>query len=136
MSDQAALQRAYRLTMPALAAGADGTTNVAIMLEAGTVTSVKYVANAAVTGANTETRTVAVLNKGAAGSGTTSVASLALTNGVNIAAAVPKTITLTSTAADKVVAAGDVLQFTSTHSGSTGLADPGGFLEVTVDRTA
>ena len=99
-----------------------------------TVTSVQYVPEAAITGADTNSRTVSLVNKGQAGSGSTSVASLALTNGVNASANDEKTITLSGTAANLVLAAGDTLQWRSIHVG-TGITDPGGVVRVTISRS-
>jgi hypothetical protein len=99
-----------------------------------TVTSVQYVPEAAITGADTNSRTVSLVNKGQAGSGTTTVASLALTNGVNASANDEKTITLSGTAANLVLAAGDTLQWRSIHVG-TGITDPGGVVRVTISRS-
>lgn len=100
---------------------------------AGTVTAVTYAPVAAITGAATNSRTVSVVNHGQSGSGSTSVASLALLAGVNAAAFAAKAVTLTATAADKVVATGDVLEFKSLSVGS-GIADPGGQVLVTFSR--
>jgi hypothetical protein len=99
-----------------------------------TVTAVQYVPEAAITGADTNSRTVSLVNKGQVGSGTTTVASLALTNGVNAAANDEKTITLSGTAANLVLAAGDTLQWRSIHVG-TGITDPGGVVRVTISRS-
>ena len=98
-----------------------------------TVTAVQYIPEAAITGADTNSRTVSLVNKGQAGSGTTTVASLALTNGVNAAANDEKTVTLSGTAANLVLAAGDTLQWRSIHVGS-GITDPGGVVRVTISR--
>jgi hypothetical protein len=99
-----------------------------------TVTSVQYVPEAAITGADTNSRTVSLVNKGQAGSGSTTVATLALTNGVNAAANDEKTITLSGTAANLALAAGDTLQWRSIHVG-TGITDPGGVVRVTISRS-
>ena len=99
-----------------------------------TVTSVQYVPEAAITGAATNHRTVSLVNKGQAGSGTTTVASLTFDNGVNATANDEKTITLSGTAANLVLAAGDTLQWRSIHV-LTGIADPGGVVRVTISRT-
>ncbi|MEU9310868.1 hypothetical protein [Streptomyces sp. NPDC048256] len=99
-----------------------------------TVTSVQYVPEAAVTGADTNSRTVSLVNKGQAGSGSTTVATLALTNGVNAVANDEKTITLSGTAANLALAAGDTLQWRSIHVG-TGITDPGGVVRVTISRS-
>jgi hypothetical protein len=72
--------------------------------------------------------------QGPGGAGTTSVASLALTSGVNAPAADEKALTLSGTPANLVVASGDVLEFDSTHVG-TGIADPGGLVQVTFSRS-
>jgi hypothetical protein len=114
-------------------AGNDLDTVLYVVPEDGVVTAVTYTTPTAITGANTNSRTVSVINKGAAGSGSTSVASLALTSGVNTVAFVPKTITVSGTAANLNVTAGDVLVFNSLHVG-TGIADTGGLVRVSIDR--
>lgn len=119
---------------PVSTAGNDDDTVLGQAPFACTVTSVQYVAEAAITGADTNSRTVSLVNKGQAGSGTTTVASLALTNGVNATANDEKTITLSGTAANLVLAAGDTLQWRSIHIG-TGITDPGGVVRVTISRT-
>lgn len=99
-----------------------------------TVTSVQYVPEAAITGAATNNRTVSLVNKGQAGSGTTTVASLTFDNGINATANDEKAITLSGTAANLVLAAGDTLLWRSIHV-LTGIADPGGVVRVTISRT-
>lgn len=116
----------------AVAAGNDATF-VARAPYAGVVTSVTYVPVATVTGAATNNRTVNVVNKAQDGSGAASVASLSFGNGTNATAFDEKAITLTTTAADKVVAAGDILAINSTHVG-TGIADPGGTVFIEISR--
>jgi len=101
---------------------------------AGVVTSVQYVPEAAITGAATNNRTVSLVNKGQAGSGTTTVASLTFDNGVNAAANDEKAITLSGTAANLVLAAGDTLQWRSIHV-ATGITDPGGVVRITISRS-
>ena len=126
-----------RLYVPASGATADLAWPVGTVDSDCTITAVSYIPAAAIAGANTDTRTLSVQNKGAAGSGTTSVASLALASGVNAAAFDEKAITLSATAANLDATAGDVLEFLSTHAGSSGLADPGGVVEITYSpRTA
>jgi hypothetical protein len=100
---------------------------------AGTVTSVTYTPDGDITGAATHNRTFEVVNRGAAGAGTTSVASLNMASGVNATGGDEKTITLSGTAANLVVAAGDILAFKSTAVGN-GIADPGGLVQVTISR--
>lgn len=120
----------------AAAAAADASGAYVIAPFAGTVTAASIIAATALTGANTDSRTVQLHNRGAAGSGTTLVASKAFTSGVNAAADAATTLTLSATAADLVVAAGDVLEFTSLHVGGTGLAGPAFLGRVTFSRTA
>lgn len=98
-----------------------------------TVTSVEYVPEAAITGAATNHRSVSLVNKGQAGSGSTTVATLAFDSGVNATANNERTIPLSGTAANLVLAAGDTLQWRSVAVG-TGIADPGGVVRVTVAR--
>jgi hypothetical protein len=119
---------------PAVGAGNDDHTVVGVAPFAGTVTAATYTTDTAVTGANTNTRTLTLYNRGQAGAGTTAVAALALTSGVNTVAYDEKALTLSVTAADLVVAAGDVLDFASIHAAS-GLADPGGEVVVTFSRS-
>ena len=99
-----------------------------------TVTSVQYVPEAAITGAATNNRTVSLVNKGQAGAGTTTVASLSFDNGVNAVANDEKTIALSVTAANLVLAAGDTLLWRSIHV-ATGITDPGGVVRVTLSRS-
>jgi len=101
---------------------------------AGTVTRFAYVPAAAITGANTNSRTETLTNRGQAGAGTTVAATLAFTAGVNGVANDAKEATLSATAANLVVAAGDTLTFDSTAVG-TGLADPGGTAIVELTRS-
>lgn len=126
--------RTVERTVPAVAAGSDAETDLYEVAEAGTVSAVSYVAATALTGANTDSRTLVLVNKGAAGSGTTVVATKAFTSGVSAAADQVTAITLSGTAANLVVAAGDVLVWQSNHVGSTGLADPGGLAHVEITR--
>jgi hypothetical protein len=100
----------------------------------GKVTSVNYAPEAAATGDNTNARTFTLVNKGASGSGTTVIATLALTTGVNLVAFDEKPFTLSATATDLLVEQGDVLALVSTHTG-TGVVDPGGTVKVIGNRT-
>lgn len=100
----------------------------------GKVTAVTYTPEAAATGDNTNARTFTLVNKGTAGSGTTVIATLALTTGVNLVAFDEKAATVSATAADLLVTQGDVLAWVSTHTG-TGVVDPGGSVKVTGNRT-
>lgn len=97
------------------------------------ITSVTYTPEAASTGDNTHYRTYTLVNKGSAGAGTTVIATLALTTGVDLVASDEKAATLSATAADLLVTAGDVLAWVSTPTGN-GLVDPGGSVLVKGNR--
>lgn len=99
----------------------------------GKVTAVSYTPEAAATGDNTNARTFTLVNKGQAGVGTTVIATLALTTGVNLVAFDEKAATLSVTASDLVVTQGDELAWVSTHTG-TGVVDPGGAVIVKGNR--
>jgi hypothetical protein len=135
MADLAAKTTVYRAQTAAVStAGNDASYSIKVT-EAGTVSSVSYSPVAALSGANTNSRTLNLVNKGQTGAGSTSVASLALVSGTNLVAFDEIAVTLSGTAANLVVAAGDILQFQSLHVG-TGITDPGGEVEVVVTRTA
>jgi hypothetical protein len=114
---------------------ADDTFIIGEVTGTGRVTEVTYMPEAASTGDDTNYRTYSLINKGAAGSGTTVIATLALVTGVNLVAFDEKTITLSATAADLVVTEGDVLAWLSDATAS-GLVDPGGVVKVTIERAA
>jgi hypothetical protein len=122
-------------SIAAVAANTDAERDLTVCPFAGTVTAVTYSADAALTGANADSRTLVLVNKGQAGSGTTIMATKAFVSGTNAAADTPTTITLSGTAGNLVVAAGDVLAWQSNHVGSTGLADPGGLVHVELTRS-
>jgi len=90
---------------------------------AGTLASATVIPLTALTGADTNSRTIQVFNRGQDGSGTTLMASKAYTSGVNLAAEDEAALTLSATAANLVVADGDVIEVKSLHVG-TGLAGP------------
>lgn len=131
-ADLAPLVRTVTAQVVASAVGADAAVAVVAPF-AGTVTAVTYIPVSTITGADTNSRTLAVTNKGQAGAGSTAVASKAFTNTVNATGYDETAITLNGTAANLVVADGDVLACTSTHVG-TGIADPGGVFRVTFKR--
>lgn len=135
MADQAPLIVKMTAATAGAAAAADETVVVGRAGFAGTVTAVTYAPEANITGANTDSRTVSLVNKGTDGNGTTVVATLAMVSGVNSNDFDERAITLSATAADLVVADGDILAWTSVHVGSTGLADPGGLVTVTLSRS-
>lgn len=129
--------RTYKLQIRHAVAEATAATDfekaVGACTAAGTVTSVKFIPDAGF-GQATDYATLAIINKGAAGSGTTSVASLGF-NSSNVATAyVPSALTLGATG-NLAVVAGDVLTLKKTHSGNGQLV-PTGELQITIERTA
>jgi hypothetical protein len=98
------------------------------------ILAITYLAVAAITGANTDTRTLTAINKLQAGVGTTSLGVLAFTSGVDAVAHKEKAFTLSATAADLLCAEGDIIALQSAHAGGSGLADPGGVIVVTLAR--
>jgi hypothetical protein len=119
------------------AQGTAGTTQARAIGEAahaGTVTSVILIPEGNVTANATNYRTISVLNKGQSGSGSTVVATLALDTPTtdDLTAYDEKTVPLSGTAANLVVAAGDVLAASETVAGS-GLAHGGYRIRVVYD---
>jgi hypothetical protein len=108
----------------AAAANADASGGYVTAPFDGTVSAAEIIASAAITGADTESRTIQLHNRGQAGSGTTLVASKAFVEEVDAAADDATALTLSGTAANLEVEAGDILEFTSLHIGTTGLAGP------------
>lgn len=134
MPDTAPFVRVIEVDVPAVStAGNDDDTVVGQAPFDCTVTAVEYIPEAAITGAATNNRTVSLINKGQAGSGSTTVATLTFDNGVNATAYNERAITLSGTAANLVLAAGDTLQWRSIHVAS-GIADPGGVVKITLSR--
>jgi hypothetical protein len=134
LSEQQPLTRTLQMNQPAISTiGNSDTSMLGEAPFAGTVTSVTYTPDGDITGAATHNRTFEVVNRGAAGAGTTSVASLNMASGVNATGGDEKTITLSGTAANLVLAQGDILAFKSTAVGN-GIADPGGLVQVTISR--
>lgn len=106
------------------AAGADASGRYVVAPYDGKVTGARIISASAITGANTDSRTVELRNRGQAGGGTALVASKAFISGVNAVADTTTALTLTAVAADLLVAAGDILEVISLHVGATGLAGP------------
>jgi len=102
---------------------------------AGKLASATIIPLAALTGADTNSRTIQVFNRGQDGTGTTLMASKAYTNGINLAAEDEASLTLSATAANLVVADGDVIEVKSLHVG-TGLAAPQFIAKLGFSRTA
>ena len=134
MTDTTPLVQKNQVNSAAVAAASDLETKIGEAPYAGTVTRVAYIPASTITGANTESRTLQLFNRGTDGSGTTKVAELAMVSAVNATADDAKAITIITAASADVVAAGDVLEWKSLHVDSTGLADPGGEVVVEITR--
>lgn len=133
MADTAPQTDVKEVPVVASVAATDIERNAHVAPFSGAVTSVSYVPDAVLTGADTNSRTLVLVNKGQTGVGTTVVASKAFTNTVNAPADDETAITLSAVAGATTVAAGDVLAWQSTHVG-TGIADPGGLVKVEITR--
>jgi hypothetical protein len=133
MADTAPFVRVVEADVPAAATAASDDSVITQAPFDCTVTAVQYIPEAAITGAATNNRTVTLVNKGQAGSGSTTVATLTFDAGVNGTANDEKAITLSGTATNLVLASGDTLLWRSIANG-TGLADPGGLVRITVTR--
>lgn len=118
-------------TIPPLGAAVAGDQAIGEAPYDGRVTSVTFTPEAAIAGVVTNNRKLAVVNKGQDGLGNVEVAGLTFAAGVNAAAFDEKDITLSATIANRSVKAGDVLAVVETVNG-TGLANPGGHVEVEV----
>src|SRR5437870_4224242 len=104
MPETAPLVQTLKAQTQVLAVGADATIELGEAQFAGTVTRVAYIPVSTITGANTNSRTFTVTDQAQDGSGTTNVATLAMTSGVNATGDDAKAITLNGTAANLVVA--------------------------------
>jgi hypothetical protein len=108
--------------------GADALTSLGVVEVAGVVKSAEYYPAASKSGADTNTRTLNVLNSGI------NVATLALVNGVNLTAVTKKSLTVTVNGTDMNVDKGDELFFQSLHV-LNGITDPGGTAVVTYEAS-
>lgn len=126
-----------RLQIVAQAVTTAGNSNTEIAGEAPfacTVTDVTYTPKTAQAGAAVNSRTLTLYNRGALGTGVVVVAQLALVAGVNLIDNDERAIPLSGTPANLALAEGDILEWESLAVG-TGIADPGGLVQVTVTRT-
>lgn len=133
MPDTSPDVRTIKTVIPALGAAVAGDQVISEAPFAATVTSASLTPEAAITGDNTNTRTFTVVNKGAAGAGTTVAATLAFTAGVNGVAFDERAFTLSVVANTTTVAEGDILAVVETVAG-TGLAHAGGHIQVELSR--
>ena len=116
--------------VPALGLAVDDTVRLTPGAEeGGKITSAEYTPDADITGAETNTRTLTVVD--VTGSAGTTLCTLAFTSTVDAEAGVAKAFAVNSAA----LTAGHPVEVASTHAG-TGIADPGGIVTVEVTYTA
>ena len=131
----APLVETYEGDIPALSASAADITAIVAGAEwAGTVTGVTYTPDADIAGTATNYRSIALVNKGTDGSGSAIVARFDFDADANDGTAMDE-LALDLNATNVGVAVGSVLAASSFASNGTGLADPGGVIQVTVSRS-
>jgi hypothetical protein len=133
VTDTAPLVRKLTTTIPAQTAAVDADQVIGEAPFACTLTSASIIPEAAVTGATSTARTFTIVNKGAAGAGTTVMATLALITGVDLVAFDEKDFTLSVVSGATTAAQGDIIAVVETHA-STGTAHSGGTVQVELTR--
>ena len=134
MTDQAPLTKKLTADTGALTKGGEFAAPLGPAPFAGVVSSVTWIAGATLTGANTNTITFKLINKGQAGAGTNVVAEKSFTSGVNAPASDETAITLSGTASKLEVAEGDVLTLEAVKVGE-GIVTPAGECQVKITRS-
>lgn len=136
MTDSAPLKRTIEATVPAATKEATQDQVIGEAPFAGTVSAASITPEAAGTANGTNYRTFKIVNKGAAGSGTTAVATFATDTPTtdDLKAFDEKALPLSGTAADLVVAAGDILAVVETVA-AEGLAHSGYKVAVEISRS-
>jgi hypothetical protein len=130
MPDYSEYTKKIEMHLPATAAAADYDEAAMEAPVAGKVTAITYTPEANITGNTTESRTLTVVNKGLDGNGTTVMGTLAFITSVNATDFNESAFTLSEVANAVNFVAGDILAVVSTHVGATGLADPGGLVQI------
>lgn len=129
----------YVVTLELQNPGAAATTDLNLVVGeapfAGTVTAVTFTPDTAITGANTDTRSLNVINAGSDGTGTTEIASIDFVSGTDADAFDETALTLSAVEDATTVAAGDIIKLNSDAIGGSGMVDPGGLLQVTISRS-
>lgn len=134
MNMQAPLINMIRTQVPPQATAAtDEPSVVGVAPFDATVTRVSFIPEVAMTGAATNNRFLRLRNRGQAGSLGVTIAERELVSGQNPAAFDEYDITLSGTAANRDVVAGDVMEWFSDAQG-TGIADPGGIVQIEFTR--
>lgn len=134
-SGAAPLTRTLEATVPAATAAVAQDQVIGEAPFAGAVSGVTFTPETNVVGQATNFRTFRVVNRGQDGNGNVEVASLAFSAGsVTADDFDERTIPLSGTQANLNVAEGDILAWDETVAG-TGLASPGGKVQVTISRS-
>ena len=133
MSGQAPLVRELKATAVALGAAVVGSTVVGEAPFAGTVTEAVFRSAGTVTLNAANYRTFTLFNRGTAGAGVVSVATLD-TSATTLVDNDERAMVLSATPANLTVAADDVLELVETVTG-TGVAHSGGEVGVSISRT-
>jgi hypothetical protein len=136
MAGEAAPFSQYLSAAVAAAAAAADASGLTVAPFDCTLTAASVIPLTVLTGANTDSRTFQVFNRGQTGAGTIVMASKAFLSGVNAPVEDETALTLSGTASDLVIAAGDVIEVRSLHVGGTGLAGPQALVRLTIGRTA
>lgn len=123
--------RTLQANAPSRTTATDGQITVGKVVQTSRVKAVGYIPEAEITGANTNTRLVQLVNRDQDGTGTTVIAALQFNSGVNGVENDEKALLLDAAVANRDVKKGDVLEWVSTRVGS-GLADPGGLVRVEI----
>lgn len=133
-TDRAPQELILEVVIDALAATAEVTIPAGEAEDSLELTSAEHIPAANIAGANTNSRSLVVINKGSDGNGTTEMARLDYLSGVNANDFDSKAFTLNATEANRYVAANDVIAVFSDAVGASGLADPGGRVKLTFSR--
>jgi hypothetical protein len=136
MSGLAPRSQEFTEVVPAQTILASDVVSIAEAPFAGTLTAASYIPEANITGADSPaSRTYSIINKGLDGNGTTVMATLAMTLGVDATDFNESALTLSAVAGATTFVAGDVLAWSTAAVGGTGLVDPGGTVKITLTRS-
>ncbi len=116
---QAPKEYSWTVNLDAVALDADKDTTVFVAPEDLDISSVEFISSVDYTGADTDTRTLILVNKGTGGAGTDVIATLLLDSGTDADAFEELAIPVTGAR----VAAGDVIVFESNSTGTGILQD-------------
>lgn len=136
MSGLAPYSQEFTEVVPAQTILASDVVSIAEAPFAGTLTAASYIPEANITGADSPaSRTYSIINKGTDGNGTTVMATLAMTNGVNATDFNEIDLTLSAVEGATAFVVGDVIAWSTAAVGGTGLVDPGGTVKITLTRS-